>query len=242
MATLFSSLKTAVAAYLQRDTTTFVVGSFDMLQLACNNAKNYCQRSVDLEFARQFAQVTSVSLANGGLLTDATLFGSATTLVIKSIERAFVNTSADGQFPIDIISRDAYTRRLQRRFANVRTIEQAAEVYSGVRSTNLVLVQYGQRFYVYPASSNVFGGASTIDVFFDVIEWLPDMVNNSDTNFLLDYCFDFLMYRSIYELNFFLKEDQRVGISSALLDDVWKNVINWNKTIVGNTVDDNTLD
>lgn len=64
----------------------------------------------------------------------------------------------------------------------------------------------------------------------------------TETNFLLDYCFDFMLFRTIFELNFFLKEDQRVPISAELLASIWENVIKWNATVVGNVVVDNSLD
>lgn len=63
-----------------------------------------------------------------------------------------------------------------------------------------------------------------------------------ETSFLLDRCFDYLMYRSVFELNFFLKEDQRVGIASGLMKDVWTSMIAWNTSIINSTVDDVSLD
>jgi hypothetical protein len=67
-------------------------------------------------------------------------------------------------------------------------------------------------------------------------------VDATQTNFLLDYCFDFMMFRSIYELNFYLKEDSRVELSDKLMENIWDNVQKWNATIIGNTVSDNNLD
>lgn len=67
------------------------------------------------------------------------------------------------------------------------------------------------------------------------------VTNQTQTNFLMDFCFDFLQFYSIHELNFYLKEDERVKISDDKLDKAWNNVIRWNETIIGNTVDDNDL-
>lgn len=67
-------------------------------------------------------------------------------------------------------------------------------------------------------------------------------VDGAQTNFLLDYCFDYMMFRTIYELNFYLKEDSRVELSDKLMESIWDNVQKWNYTIVGNTVNDGNLD
>jgi hypothetical protein len=55
------------------------------------------------------------------------------------------------------------------------------------------------------------------------------------SNFLLQYCFDYLILQSIVELNLFLKEDQRIPISAKLLSSTWDNVLAWNSAIYGNT-------
>lgn len=45
--------------------------------------------------------------------------------------------------------------------------------------------------------------------------------------FLVD-CVDFMLYRTIQELNLFLKEDQRVAISAGMMKDAWDSVVSWN--------------
>lgn len=67
------------------------------------------------------------------------------------------------------------------------------------------------------------------------------VVSPTQTNFLLDYCFDFMLFRSIYTLNFYLKEDERVAISDRVMKEVWDNVIRWNGSIIGNSTDDANL-
>jgi hypothetical protein len=49
------------------------------------------------------------------------------------------------------------------------------------------------------------------------------------------------MYRSIFELNFFLKEDERVAISDSMLQLTWQNVVAWNETVVRNSTTDAKL-
>lgn len=64
----------------------------------------------------------------------------------------------------------------------------------------------------------------------------------SETDFLIDNCFDWLMYRSIWELNFFLKEDERVQLSTDLIRDAWDALTSWNENLISQSVDDPDLD
>lgn len=60
-------------------------------------------------------------------------------------------------------------------------------------------------------------------------------------DFLVENMYDFLLFRSIFELNLFLKEDQRVGITAEVLQDVWRNVVGWNETVVLNSTEHSNL-
>jgi hypothetical protein len=49
-----------------------------------------------------------------------------------------------------------------------------------------------------------------------------------DSDFFLEECRDWLMFRTIQELNFFIKEDQRVQLSQAIVQQAWEAVKSWN--------------
>jgi len=316
----YLDLRQAVRSYMNRDPTAFVIDGNDMLLRAVNNAKNFAQRATDFEYAKVFAQLDNVSLANGGNLDSSVLLGTSTLVNIKSVERAFISMSnGSGQFPIFISSRDAHVRRMRSRYEtqitrNPESNQPASPLYP------FAMVQYGKTIYLLPNSTTAFGGA-TATVYFDAIQWLGDYgdlikagvvtsptaltltdsggglntgivvgdyvevisapisatyggtvtdvanvvgltsptvlaldktiyplgnetyrIRKGQPNFLLTNVFDFLLFRSIYELNFFLKEDQRVPISAKVLDEIWNNVLQWNATIVGNSTDDASLD
>jgi len=63
-----------------------------------------------------------------------------------------------------------------------------------------------------------------------------------EDDFLLESCFDWLMYRAIWELNFYLKEDERVQISSALIGDAWNALRSYNENLIMQATDDVDLD
>lgn len=312
MPTTYANLRDAVAAYMHRPADIFLVNGQDMLLRAINNAKNFAQRAVDFEQSRVFAELPNVSLEDGASIDDAVLFGTATPVILKTLKQAFLDRSIGGQFPIDIIGRDAYVTRLKRRFESIASVREANDLTVS-NMFPLSMIQYGQTVFIVPADTNVLGsGVPTL--YFDAIQWLPDfavttvtgtasstvadklvdvaknfvslgvrigdvlynttdgtsavvtavesattliisanimisgeaysigVTNAAQTNFLLEYCFDFMLFRTIFELNFFLKEDQRVPISGELLASIWDNVMKWNATIVGNVVNDTNLD
>jgi hypothetical protein len=67
-------------------------------------------------------------------------------------------------------------------------------------------------------------------------------VLGTESDFLLVNCFDWLMYRCIYELNFFLKEDERVILSDKLMNEAWLALVEWNNQLIASAVDDVDLD
>lgn len=64
----------------------------------------------------------------------------------------------------------------------------------------------------------------------------------TSNNFLLDYGYDFMLFRSIFELNFLLKEEQRFQVSDKILSSTWRNLVAWNDTFIENRTEDTTLD
>lgn len=219
MAKTFLDLKNAVAAALGRNKTDFTFFTTeDTLVRSINNAKDYVQREMDFELAKTFAQVANVT--TGGDLANAKLYGTSTAVVVKNVRKAFAIDRDTGE--LEIMTRDAFIEMSRRRDNSLS--------YGGY------FVRHGQLFYIYPTLSS----AKTI--YMDIHQWLPDMSADADTSFLLDYCFDLLQYRSILELNFFLKEDQRIPVSAQLLESLWESVKRWNNTLIYNSTVDVNLD
>jgi hypothetical protein len=62
-----------------------------------------------------------------------------------------------------------------------------------------------------------------------------------ETDFLLTNCFDWLLYRTLWELNFFLKEDERVALSRDLINESWNAVLSWNENLINLATDNADL-
>lgn len=232
-----AELKKAAAAFMNRDESAFIRASFDNLLQACNNARLYVERTVNLELARVAATV-SVSLTSGGALSTAVLTGTATAVSVKHIRSAglALADSANTIVPIKIYNRDDYLNRIKRRFDGVGLSSENLEY------TNLPIGMFrlANTVYVVPSDPTVLG-ASTITLHMDVFKWMTEYTTGSETDFLLDYCFDYMLYRVVSEMNYFTKEDQRTALASKVVQDAWESLKAWNAAIVEQS-DDVTLD
>lgn len=61
--------------------------------------------------------------------------------------------------------------------------------------------------------------------------WLEHLSLDTDTNFLLKYCWDFIFYSSLLKLNIFLSEEDRIEVSNAMLNYALNEVRSWNASL-----------
>jgi len=236
MSRTVSDLKKAVAAFMNRDQSLFVINGWDNLLQACNNARMFVERTVDLELTRVEAQVANVSLLDGADLSTATLKGTGTAVGVKRIRAAFLSYPQIGTVPINIVSRDDYLKRVQRRYEAVRNVNEPPPTY--VNNGEFTLSQIGTKIFIAPYDATAWNGATTTTVYLDIFKWLPEYTSaGTENDFLLDYCFDYMMFRTIAELNYFLKEDQRVQLDVPLVQSAWDSLKAWNAAYVGQYAD-----
>jgi hypothetical protein len=236
------NLKQAIAAFTRRSITSFQSAEGDSLLVAINHAKDFAQRGVDFERAMTKVQVTVPDMTVGGLLSTAKrLPDNLTPVQIKTVRYAFLpNAERTLYVPVNIYSRSTYVDMLRRRSnpSAYSLQERESDQLALRQDMPLGVVLFGDdQFEVTPINSSLLGNLAAYPVQFDVIEWLPDFTQDTDSSFLLTYCFDFMMFRSIMELNYLLKEDQRFSVSTTILGNAWESVKEWNSKIVGNTTD-----
>lgn len=244
MALTFAQIRSEVAAYMNRTEASFVIGSVDILKRAVNKARKSAEMRRNFELCRLSVKVPSVSLSTGGSLDTAVDNADGVTAVnVKLVERAFLQLNGSGDtVPVEFNSRNYHIQRLRRRYDDITSTSDVTPAQQSVLFQGLTVVQQGRTVYVSPPNSIQFGGASTIPVFFDAVRWRPDYSADADTDFFLDHCTEYILYRSIYQLNLHLKEDQRVAVSAAALADAWAAVVEWDKSLIAGTVDDFSLD
>lgn len=206
----FGEMKAAVLAFVKRTQTSFNIGGQDILSLAVNQARLYSERLYDFEHSRVAAKVDVPP--DGVDITAATLTNGSP-VSLKTIKAALVSDEENRLVPIRTISRADH---------------HVVSLLSGGPS-QLSLAQFGTTLYLTPRPAN------TVTVFLDAIRWLKPYVEDTDTDFLLTYCHDYMLFRTIEMLNFFLKEDARIPISRGLLDAAWKSVRVWDSNILSGT-------
>lgn len=58
-------------------------------------------------------------------------------------------------------------------------------------------------------------------------KWLPLLVDDNDTDFFLFYGWDFILYKALQYCNMYVKEDERIAVSTALLSAHWVSLVEW---------------
>ena len=217
------------------------VASFDILLQAMNNARLYAERRVDFELAVTQVHIPGLNLNDGGSLSNAVLASDDSTPVkIKKIRTPYLPLHHPGHyFPVDLTSKKKWDDRIKARWEGAHPNDRADFAY--LTDSPFELVQSGNTVFVAPPNARMYqAGALTIAA--DVLAWLPDYVDGTEEDFVLDFCFDWLMYRTIQELNFFLKEDERVQLSTKMVQEAWDALVIWNNELQASSVDDVNLD
>lgn len=245
-----NQLKLAVAGYTKLAPENFVrkcgADTIDLLLQSCNNARLYAERMIDFEYSRAQAYLVIASLVDGADLDDAITWETRSededdqvSIKIKKITTPWISNNTSDLTPVKLSSKRAWNKRITRRssyIADNRAVELTEQSV-----TDVYLVQNGRTVFVSPASTNVFTSGS-VTMALDVIKWLDSYVDGNETDFLLEFCFDWMIWRAIYELNQYLKEDERVPVNEKLMLEAWDSVVKWNNELVESISDDNTLD
>lgn len=233
-----TEFKDVVSGFMLRSATSLVSPSgTDLLLLAANHAKKFAQRRHNFELSRLTATVVVIPDPVGGDLAGTVLYGTSTPVRVKSIERAYLTDVGGQVYPIPIVTR-AYVASHLRKAIDVGTVD-TSDVPVSSPSTNPsdpMLVRQGNFVYL------TTGITENTTVQLDIVKWLPDYSDTVTTDFLLDFCSDFMLYRAVTELNFFLKEDERVVISQKKLEEAWESVLSWDNSLIENSAQDVSLD
>jgi hypothetical protein len=202
-----------------------------LLRVAVNNAKQYAQRTIDFKWLEDSVYIDCNP--SGDVLSGMKLEDTGASVQIKRITKAFkLIENQTAKTPIKYVSQQALSRDLERRI-DLGQLPQPNTRF-GVETYEYAVHQ-GKRIWLYPKPT-----VTPYRLYFDAIVWLPDYSNDHATDFLLDYCRDFLLYRSMLELNFLIKEDERFEVSQTLYNDSWNSMLNWNNSLI--TPTDTELD
>jgi len=232
MAKTFATLKKAICAYMTRDEPAFVREGFNSLNQAINDAHTWMQRTHVFERASVEITVPDVSLTAGADLSTAVLRGTSTSVQVRSLKTAWIpNSDGTGEFPVDIIDRKVWVARQKRRYDTALNNAVTQAPTSGSEYYPLEIVLNGTLVHFSSANPSVISGAAACDVHFDAVKWFPDYEEDEDTDFFLDFCFDFMVMKSVENLSTYLKEDQRVVVPNKQKEDAWLSIIRWDTSL-----------
>ena len=250
----FGDFKELVAAYAQRDASSFVVGTTDVLASAINLARRWAEQRRNFNKSKVTALLQNVSVESGKLLSEAVVLGTEgletpTSVDIKYIHKAYFPITGQAvvqYYPIEVVSREACVETLQRKQLGSTTTFKPADLVVGRYPVDTVTLgtwrvyQWEQKLWIYPADTTALG-ATTIDVALDVTRWMPDYEDDEDTDFFLTDCQNFMLMRSLMQLNLYLKEDSRVQISAKEMQDAWIALRLWDDGLISTTTHENDL-
>ena len=178
----FGKLKDILLGHLTRNGVAMQTeGGVDMVGAAINSALTYIQRSRDFEWNKTDIRIHCNP--KGDLLTNAVDLDTNQPIQIKRILQAYGTTKPGicGGPKVDYLSKSSQVARntygQQCGSAPERVIHSATKVF---------------------ACPTPDGG---YDLYFEAVKWLQPLVHELDSNFLLDYGLDFLLYRTLKALN-----------------------------------------
>jgi len=237
----FGAFKKVVAAYMNRD-AKYLENEAPVITQAINNAKRFIERTFNFEYLKETVKL-EIDLIQGGDLGNVypaipvkKIYGAILPGIALGAASQYVN--ANYFFPVEIKSEDYYMEVLKRR-TEASTISIYQKVQDLVQRDSLgyfFLWRRNQKLFIYPNIGLPYN-PSSVTATLRVYRWSDLYVNDDDTDFMLNYCPDYLLYHSIRMLNTYTKEDQRIPISNKMMDEAFQSLIQWDADIKGNDDD-----
>lgn len=205
---------------------------------AIRHAQTWAQRSHNFKMLETFGGFTYPKDAK---TVDITSICDGTIKTVLDAMLVEDHTSEFWGIPLELENVRSITDRL-------RDLDHDQRQFFGLDSTNiqrhehmtyLVHNRPAHRAFKFFMTGNCIGlypvpsESQEISLYF--IKWLPDLSADTDTNFLLDFGWDFLSYKALQFFNTFLKEDARVQVSEALLNRAWMSLVEWDSELSGGT-------
>lgn len=221
-----------VCGYIGRDAATFISGTADDNVLAAlNDSRSSAQQGYDFQQLR----VTGVISVNGaagcpwgigaasyGPYTSDSL---STPLRLKKVDSLwnYTKDSSGNMLPtnrIDFATEQQFKRLLPTNlgFPFTQTFPAFPPFYYNTIPT--------QQMFAYVIGPTLYVNTCNAPSKFMIrgLQKLADLTGAETSDFFIDNYQKWLLYATLQNLNGFLKEDQRVAISAALLNNAWNDV------------------
>lgn len=238
------TLKVRIATYLQKSAADFVIPAappspaVDLLLVAINKSHQWAQQQRDFENAKVSVDAL-VDLQNGVPISPLPLHGETTLVTVKKVLRSYIADGYGGVRPMKFVSRDWQFADAGQRWNGVPFpwAPHLRDIPSYPTFYEIYLVQQADLLMIYP-NAQVVVPQNPLPVFLDVIRYFPDYQdtdNNSD--FMLQFGDDFLMWDSCVRLNPLVKEfvprqQGNVPAPTDERDQAWQDLVTWDANYI----------
>lgn len=202
-----------VAAYMTRDSSVFVVGSLNLITHAANAAKLDAQRLINFPQLKTTAFIKANQYGTDWTSLKATPNDAGTAVSAHYILGAYRFSTVGSNYvkvqPYEVISETSLNDLLPK---SLEVMDEDADSR--------------QRIYLAGDLLKLTGVTTDTWVMLDIIQWSPEYAATlTVTDFFLTQYHDWMLLKTIQMLNFHLKEDQRVIISNAAMEQRWNSVL-----------------
>lgn len=221
----YQELRDAVLTYLQVPTGSeaeFTRGTTDIILVAANNAMRSGQKRHDFNFLAGSVQV-AVDPDTGVDWTSLT-----PTAHLRRIEGAFL-VQDTGMAPIRWTTRQNLANEVIR--SNDRSVSREWYPTDATEYvTETIALVEGNKIYLHPKPDAV----TTVEL--TGYTWLADLAAVGNTNFMLEYGFDWVMWQTLVELNYYTKQfvarqEGNLPPPTQMAERAWLDLVQWDDTL-----------
>lgn len=193
-----------------------------------NHARLWAERENDFALALVHGSLT-VSPATGGALTAVTVSGLGT-VSIKSIVGVYLEEpSGSGNiYPLTRRPRKTYVGAAQRSnlLREARLPDDWPVTPPSVANVNMEVLTFGGSLFLEPAPS------ANASLLIDGYRWMPTYDDDADTDFFTLYCSDFLLWKTVIEVNhrleiFAPRQEGTLTPPTTMRDEAWESALKW---------------
>lgn len=211
-------MREMVLSMISRNCQSQMTNGNKLVDIAINNALTYTQRKIDFEWNKHPVYVRCNP--KGSLFHCRTYDNEE--IRVKRIIKAFGSKvpTGYGDTSVPYLSRTS----------QIADSTMASKNHCCGCTGGEIVIHEGNNVYISPAKAE-----PQYDIHLFAVIWLPRLKNDLDTNFILEYGSDFIMYKAIEMMNYHIKEDERFALTKRLMDETWQSIVQWDATHVSPT-------
>lgn len=198
-------------------------GMLDRAKSSINKAIRWSNRSHPFKYAERAARITypgEAFMVDLNSVCDGRIIGLNTVQIVSS--------GGYAGFPIKVTSYEELQAQRRRAFDNspsdvvtdhVREATSATESHSGFL--------LGTSIGLFPRP-----GTSAVELLVTYNSLLPELTADGDTNFILEYGYDFILTKALQKFNLYLKADRRVEVTNEQIQNEWESFKAWDRSVI----------